>query len=370
MASQKDPDNSPLVISELLCYVTGNLKRSTSEQLVSAIYRFYDIEEIIMAKKILYEKYPELGEYPARKTSINRSEQEAHSTDIVESLVHLDSLELETVFVAKNLKRIPKWDPHDSDHLSILEKISKLEGRLHNTEFVVSENKAHILKLNDDVSKFDNRFESCEKAVAGLAAKDSVLNTPYLDALKNGKDKPSCHPNIKTPAIEHIEPRGPPNPPKILANTKGTGGRSGATGDGGAIGKKNKDISDEENVDADEDEYVIPREQRRKQERRRRSFITGTSGNARFRGGPPPVRDYFVYRVMKTTQETDIEECLSDNDIKYELVKKISKEEAKYSSFKISVSLNDIGKVMDPNVWPEGVRIRRFFTFSNKQNGE
>ena len=73
---------------------------------------------------------------------------------------------------------------------------------------------------------------------------------------------------------------------------------------------------------------------------------------------------------MKTTQETDIEECLSDNDIKYELVKKISKEEAKYSLFKISVSLNDIGKVMDPNVWPEGVRIRRFFTFSNKQNGE
>ena len=87
------------------------------------------------------------------------------------------------MFVPKNLKRIPKWDPHDSDHLSILEKISKLEGRLHNTEFFVAENKAHILKLHDDVSKFDNRFENCEKAVAGLVAKDSVPDTTYLDAL-------------------------------------------------------------------------------------------------------------------------------------------------------------------------------------------
>lgn len=32
-----------------------------------------------------------------------------------------------------------------------------------------------------------------------------------------------------------------------------------------------------------------------------------------------------------------------------------------YSSFKITVSLDDVSKVMNPSVWPMGVRINRFF---------
>ena len=49
------------------------------------LYRFYDIEEIITAKTILYQKYSEMEEFPVRKTSINRTELEAHSIDIVDS---------------------------------------------------------------------------------------------------------------------------------------------------------------------------------------------------------------------------------------------------------------------------------------------
>ena len=91
MGDQNNPGNEVLLVNELLCYVTNNMKRSTSEQVVKAIYRFYDIEEIITAKTILYQKYSELGEFLVRKTSINRTKLEAHSTDIVDSLIDLDS---------------------------------------------------------------------------------------------------------------------------------------------------------------------------------------------------------------------------------------------------------------------------------------
>ena len=156
-------NGEPVVISELLCYATFNMKRSTTEQIVKVIYRFYDIDEIIDAKKVLYHKFPQSGDYPTRKTSINRSEQEAHTIDIVESLVELDSQGINVILVAKNLNRVPKCDPHETDHISILEKIRKLEGRLNSAENELSENKVQILNMSDKFVKIDSHVISCEK---------------------------------------------------------------------------------------------------------------------------------------------------------------------------------------------------------------
>ena len=51
-------NGEPVVISDLFCYATFNMKRSSTEQIVKVIYRFYDIDEIIDAKKVLYHKFP------------------------------------------------------------------------------------------------------------------------------------------------------------------------------------------------------------------------------------------------------------------------------------------------------------------------
>ena len=91
----------------------------------------------------------------------------------------------------------------------------------------------------------------------------------------------------------------------------------------------------------------------------------GDLKNVRLRGGPPPVRDFFVYRVMKPADEDDVAECLRENNIKFESVLRVSKEEAKFCSFKLTVPLTDIKRVMEPDVWPEGVRIRKFTTRPN-----
>ena len=118
MGDQGNP-GSQILVNELLCYVTTYIKRSTTEQIVKAIYRFYDIDEITTAKKLLYDHFPRLGAYPPRKTSLKRTEVEAHSCDIVDSLIELDTSSHNIAFCAKDLNRIPRWDPHETDHLSL-----------------------------------------------------------------------------------------------------------------------------------------------------------------------------------------------------------------------------------------------------------
>ena len=71
-----------VVISELLCYVYSNIQKCTGDQITKATDRFYNLDEVVNAKKLLYEVYfNELGEYPKRKTSGNCSENLAHVDD-------------------------------------------------------------------------------------------------------------------------------------------------------------------------------------------------------------------------------------------------------------------------------------------------
>ena len=366
-------NGEPVVISELLCYATFNMKRSTTEQIVKVIYRFYDIDEIIDAKKVLYHKFPQLGDYPTRKTSINRSEQEAHTIDIVESLVELDSQGINVIFVAKNLNRVPKCDPHETDHISILEKIRKLEGRLNSAENELSENKVQILNMSDKFVKIDSRVISCEKNMLDMATIGVEKDTSYSTIVKSSFD------HKRPPAREPIELRGPQD--KSSARCKLVSG-GGARGDGGADGiwgppegvddpgdgasQKTEDKTD--NTDG----FTLQRDQVRREKRRQRSraVVTGTSGIGNFRGGPPPLRDFFLYRVMKPATADDVAECLRSHEIKCDSVLRVSNEEARFCSFKLSIPITDIKKVMEPDVWPEGVRIRKFTSRPNNGGRE
>ena len=80
-----------------------------------------------------------------------------------------------------------------------------------------------------------------------------------------------------------------------------------------------------------------------------------TGGSNRFKGVPPPTRDYFIYRVVKPTEEP-----IKDNEITCATVEMLSNPEAKYCSFKISVSINEVDKLLTTDIiCPEGVRVRR-----------
>ena len=98
----------------------------------------------------------EIGPYQARTTSTNRSELIAHVDDLISGLLYLDENGTEFTFAACNLKRIPKWEPKETDFVSIAEKMVLLEGRLKSLEFVGSENKVEI---NENKNSIEKRVE-------------------------------------------------------------------------------------------------------------------------------------------------------------------------------------------------------------------
>ena len=88
-----------------------------------------------------------------------------------------------------------------------------------------------------------------------------------------------------------------------------------------------------------------------------------TSGN--LRGGELPVRDFFVSRVHKDDGVEQMRNFLQGKDIEVRDVVLKSANDAKFNSFKLSVSVDDADKVMDPILWGRGVRVTRWRKFDN-----
>ena len=100
--------NKDLFINELLTYASFYIHNSSITNIKKIIDGFYDNEDIITAKKLLWEVAgSKLSSYSERKTTENRTSAEANINDIFEALQKLDSIESLPIFVAKDVEKIP-----------------------------------------------------------------------------------------------------------------------------------------------------------------------------------------------------------------------------------------------------------------------
>ena len=75
-------------------------------------------------------------------------------------------------------------------------------------------------------------------------------------------------------------------------------------------------------------------------------------------GGPPPRRDFFVYRLMKDSGEKDLRNFMMSKNIEpLDIVAK-NVPDARFNSFKVSVNLDDAEKMRDLDMWPVGVCVK------------
>ena len=124
-----------------------------------------------------------------------------------------------------------------------------------------------------------------------------------------------------------------------------------------------RDIVSVNTTDTDNGFLYQPREVRRMRKQPSHSAVVGTrEANGRFRGAQAPSRDIFVYRVENDALESEIECHVKDNGIVPRSVETVSHADAMYKSFKLTVSVNDMGKVLDADFWPEGIMVRRYRT--------
>ncbi len=123
-------------------------------------------------------------------------------------------------------------------------------------------------------------------------------------------------------------------------------------------------------VDDDERWEVPPyvRRHKARNERRRNRAITGTNQTSRFQGAPEPSRDVFIFRVARGTEPDVIKSFVSEKGINIRAIERTSHEESKYMSFKISAPVSQYLKLFDPDLWPQGVGVRKYVPPS-RRNG-
>ena len=74
-----------MIINELLCYALHNVHSSAGDNVKRIMQTFYTIDEIISAKKSLWDACADtLGPYPERKSSDKRPANIPHMNDIME----------------------------------------------------------------------------------------------------------------------------------------------------------------------------------------------------------------------------------------------------------------------------------------------
>ena len=332
-----------LYINEVLCYVSKYFHSSTKEQLCKTIERFYITDELIKAKKILYEIYPSLGKFPQRKTSTVRSENSAHSEDIVQAIINLDGEKKECKFGAVNLDRIPRCSPNETELFAVAEKLSVLETKLNMLEFSVCENKNECSQaINDVNNKVENSYSKLENRIDTITKSQST----YADMVKNSnKEDQKMRNNTFNGRVDKIQRR----PINTESQNEMNHTVLHATGNS----EISRSVSESNHVNIGKSNLSV--------RKKPKLIIRGSGNNDTLKGAPPPKRDFFVYRVDSNVTSIDLESFLNDNSIKFNNVDKVSKSESKFNSFRLTVPYTEQDKILNDSFWPSGVLVRKFY---------
>ena len=95
-----------------MTYAIYYLNNSTIDHIKKIVINFYNADEILVAKKCLWQLCSrDLEPFVDKKPSDKRSSNEANLVDIFDALLKLDANEKLPNFVAQNIEKIPDRQP-------------------------------------------------------------------------------------------------------------------------------------------------------------------------------------------------------------------------------------------------------------------
>ena len=208
--------------------------------------------------------------------------------------------------------------------------------------------KIEINKNKNTIGRVEKRVEQNEHCIIS-GIQDGSPNFPtrkYSEAVGNNQSKQSAPESVILPPLvqrplvqrrngitfigkavsrEGVSRREqkPPGAANIIRSVPQD--RISALGDDVGIPKSiGYATEDKSQDDPDRQPFVIQREQQRRQSRRQRTIIRGTAITDRFCTAPPPVRDFFLYRIDKDVTEKQIKDYLKDKNVQCLAVQKMS----------------------------------------------
>ena len=318
-------------------------------------------------------------------------------------LIKLEENDISISCCAVNWKRIPKINPEEISNISMADKLASLEAKfaLHDSalsdirgENAVIENRVATIERNNNVTnkQWPQIITNNIKSPGSKASRDPE------DALQSPSSVNGRSP-IRRDYLRHARStsRSRGARPTSRGSGRGRGGfqysrardsqqrpardlyHSLRDSQHGAHDPLQGQLRDNEFDRARNEERGRTRDSRNPRAQRyprsnesnehnrhtkygggRRNGFMGQASSGGIRGGELPVRDFFIPRVHKDDGVEQLRDFLTSKGIETPDVVLSSIGDAKFNSFKLSVSVDDAEKVMDPLMWGRGVRVQRW----------
>ena len=383
-SSQTDVINSPL-----LSYMYASLQTGTREQLKRVVLGHFDPKLISDAKKDLWKCYGDvLGKMKERKGSCTKPKYEFEVDDVLDAMNKLDTLKIEPNLVvsASDLFLLPRTRPEEVLPISIIERLSTLESQMKRIieEYVVDPCRSEIFSTLREIAQ-DN--VTLKRRVDSLEMPPPVLPQPvnprpqHTQVLKNSQllqqqqqKSQSSHQHLmqQQPNQESLphsslqQPQQPPDrqqPPYQQQTSKlPPAGPTAPTRRNDVHGSQGSLASWPSLASAQE--FQLPAKQQRKMRRRamRNRGTRSTADDTQLKGAPVPMRDLFVYRVMKPSSCDDVKRYIQSLNLNAEVgdIELLAHPEAKYNSFRVSCDVTNFKQLLKGENWPDGVCVDRF----------
>ena len=148
--------NNETIINEVLTYISHYIHNSTVNNIIKIAINFYNNEEILEAKKLLWNIDDlNLGNFIERRDSDKRSCSEANINDILDALIKLDSEQNLPNFVAKNIDKLPDRQPEELNLLFLINRIATMEKTLKNHSENLSLFGIELMEVKDKQNKLN-----------------------------------------------------------------------------------------------------------------------------------------------------------------------------------------------------------------------
>ena len=328
-----------VIIDPLLTYVKSSMDGATNDSIIKACRDFYSTDEVKRAKELIWKFCDEkiIGTFPNRRLT------DKNLDDVVEAMYKLDGAQQMPEFAvdSEGLRRIPRVSPEETYHISIAERVSKIEAKL------------------DIIEDIESRLHEAEKLL-----RKASQPTYAATAAPRAASKPSSASQSKAPQA------------RLSQNSKTAVPSTGMKLGGGQYNALSESqlsivsaVSNASRPDYPDDGFQFTSYQkkalRKKSANAKQNRVTGIASSNKIKGAPEPSRDMFIYRVVKNTDVDAMTDYLAEKGIQAREVTKVSNAEAKFDSFRIEVPVSDVRAMLTPEFWPNGVCARRFYARKN-----
>lgn len=365
--------NEPVVILHpVLAYMWFGLQSGTKDQVKNAVLGFYTKSQIFNAKKVLWDRVgiDVIGRMYARKTTNTKKEEESNATDIINALYELDKADRMPVLgvPATELNSFPRSNPRELNSISIVDRLSKLEEKIG-----CIENKT--VRNTLDISEMKANSEKTKKLVTGngeVTNRESSWANMQVEEWKDSAwDLSDNHKEMPKEMSYAMSVGSKPSEsaaqsPRASAIRGGRGGRGGGRGAAkvpfNTLGIPHQSVlrlrgSNCSLNSKDSEDFTVVTNKKGK----KRNVIIGNKTNCEIKGAPEPNRDLFIFRLDSDTTDTSLRKYITEKGITVRELELKSNAEAKFKSYRLSVPKTQFAKLLDGDMWPEGVGVRKFF---------